>query len=169
LGVVGDWAADGISLIFPDMVFLDETYAPHETTGDQFPLFYSHIFRQSIDFGLREDLSQVEFELVEDASPVLSPDGIRIAFSRKFLEEDLWTPGRQVWVMKTDGSEASVVTNSPDYIHSSIAWNPEGTSLVFVRINQSDFGAGPEVWIYDFNTERMELLSSGGFMPQWIP
>jgi Tol biopolymer transport system component len=169
LGVIGDWAADGVSLVFPDMVILDETYSTNETTGDEFPLFYSHIFRQSIDFGLREDLSRVEYELVEDTSPVLSPDGKWIAFSRKYLEEDLWTPGRQVWLMRTDGSEAELVTDFPDYNHSSLAWNPEGTSISFVRINQSDFGAGPEVMIYNFDTGSLELLSSGGFLPQWIP
>jgi Tol biopolymer transport system component len=169
LGVVGTWTADGVSLVFPDMVILDETYSRHEPTGDEFPLFYSHLFRQSIDFGLREDLSSVEFELVEDASPVLSPDGQWIAFSRKFLQEDSWTPGRQVWVMQTDGSDASQVTDVPDNNHSSLAWNPEGTALSFVRINQNDFGAGPEVWIYEFGTEELKLLSSGGFLPQWIP
>jgi Tol biopolymer transport system component len=169
LGVVGTWTADGVSLVFPDMVILDETYSRHEPTGDEFPLFYSHLFRQSIDFGLREDLSSVEFELVEDASPVLSPDGQWIAFSRKFLQEDSWTPGRQVWVMQTDGSDASQVTDVPDNNHSSLAWNPEGTALSFVRINQNDFGAGPEVWIYEFETEELKLLSSGGFLPQWIP
>jgi Tol biopolymer transport system component len=169
LGVIGAWAADGVSLVFPDMVILDETYSRHEPTGDEFPLFYSHLFRQSIDFGLREDLSSVEFELVEDASPVLSSDGKWIAFSRKFLQEDFWTPGRQVWVMRTDGSDASQVTDVPDNNHSSLAWNPEGTALTFVRINQSDFAAGPEVWIYEFGTGELELLSSGGFLPQWIP
>jgi Tol biopolymer transport system component len=169
LGVVGAWAADGISLVFPDMVVLDETYSRYEPTGDEFPLFYSHLFRQSINFGLREDLSSVEFELVEDASPVLSPDGKWIAFSRKHLQEDLWTPGRQVWIMRTDGSDATQVTDTPDYNHSTLAWNPEGTALSFVRINQSDFAAGPEVWIYEFETDSMKFLSNGGFLPQWIP
>lgn len=169
LGAVGDWAADGISLIFPDIVFLDETYTTHEATGDEFPLFYSHIFRQSIDFGLREDLSRVEFELVEDTSPVLSPDGKRIAFSRKYLEEDLWTPGRQVWVMRVDGSEANQLTNFPDHNHSSLAWDPDGALLSFVRINQIDFGTGPEVWILDVEADNLLLVSNGGFLPQWIP
>lgn len=169
LGVVGAWAADDVSLIFPDMVILDETYSKHESTGDEFPLFYSHLFRQSIDFGLREDLSSVEFELVEDTSPVLSPDSKWIAFSRKHLQEDLWTPGRQVWVMRTNGSDAQQVTRSPDYNHSSLAWNPTGTAVSFVRTNQNDFAAGPEIWIYEFDTEKMKLLSNGGFLPQWIP
>jgi Tol biopolymer transport system component len=169
LGVVGDWAADGVSLVFPDMVILDDTYSPNELTGDEFPLFYSHIFHQSINFGLREDLSRVEYELVEDASPVLSPDGQWIAFSRKYLEEDLWTPGRQLWVMRNDGSDARAVTDFPDYNHSSLAWNPDGSAISFVRINQNDFGAGPEILIYSFDTDSLELLSSGGFLPQWIP
>lgn len=169
LGTVGAWAADGVSLVFPDMVILDETYSPHESTGDEFPLFYSHLFIQSFDFGLREDLSRVEYELVEDTSPVISPDGLWIAFSRKFLEEDLWTPGRQVWVMRSDGSEARQLTDSPDFNHSALAWNPDGTAITYVRINQSDFASGPEVWIYEMQSGEQSLISNGGYLPQWIP
>jgi Tol biopolymer transport system component len=169
LGEVGAWAADGVSLIFPDMVILDETYSPNESTGDEFPLFYSHLFIQSFDFGLREDLSRVGYDLVEDASPVVSPNGLWIAFSRKFLDEDLWTPGRQVWVMRSDGSEAKQLTDSPDFNHSALEWNPGGTALTYVRINQSDFAAGPEVWIYEMESGEQSLLSNGGYLPQWIP
>lgn len=169
LGAVGAWAADGVSLVFPDMVILDETYSPHDPTGDEFPLFYSHLFVQSFDFGLREDLSRVEYELVEDTSPVISPDGLWIAFSRKFLEEDLWTPGRQVWVMRSDGSGAKQLTDSPDFNHSALRWNPDGTAITYVRINQSDFAAGPEVWIYEMESGEQSLVLNGGFLPQWIP
>jgi hypothetical protein len=169
LGVVGAWAADGISLVFPDMVILDESYDRYEPTGDEFPLFYSHLFRQSIDFGLREDLSGVEFILVEDTSPVFSPDGKWIAYSRKFLDEDLWTPGRQVWIMRTDGSDAIQLTDSPNFNHSSLTWNPDGTALTFVLVNQGDFALGPEIWIYEFETDKSKLLSRGGLFPQWIP
>lgn len=169
LGVVGAWALDGTSLIFPDMVILDDTYAKHETTGDELPLFYSHLFRQSINFGLREDLSSMGFDLVEDASPVLSPDGKWIAFTRKFLQENLWTPGRQIWVMRTDGSQATQITDSPEFNYSSLSWHPDGNALTFVRTNQNDFAAGPEVWFYEFETDELELLSRGAYSPQWIP
>jgi Tol biopolymer transport system component len=169
LGVVGVWTLDGTSLIFPDMIILDDTYARHETTGDEFPLFYSHLFRQSINFELREDLSSMEFDLVEDASPALSPDGVWIAFTRKFLQQNLWTPGRQIWVMRTDGSQATQITDAPDFNHSSLSWRPDGSAITFVRTNQNDFAAGPEVWFYEFETGEIELLSRGAHSPQWIP
>ena len=44
--------------------------------------------------------------MVEDVSPVFSPDGKWIAFARRYLDPLRWTPGRQVWLMRADGTEA---------------------------------------------------------------
>jgi Tol biopolymer transport system component len=61
------------------------------------------------------------------------------------------------------------LTDSPNFNHSSLTWNPDGTAITFVRVNQGDFAVGPEIWIYEFETDRLTLLSRGGLLPQWIP
>ena len=168
LGVMGSWSVDGRFFVYPEMIILDESYARNEVTGDEFPLFFSHLYRHSLDSALTEDLSGSANELVEDSSPNYSPDGRWIAFTRKYLVGERWTPGRQLWVMRSDGSQARQITSDPKFAHLSLAWNSDGSSIVFVRTDQTDLGAEPQVWIYDFELDSLTNLSTGGYLPQWI-
>jgi Tol biopolymer transport system component len=169
LGIVGNWSPDGEYFIFPDVVILEETFERNEVTGDEFPLFYSHIFRLSLSMGLVNDLSGTDFGLVEDASPAYSPDGFWIAFTRKFLDEDRWSLGRQLWLMRSDGTGAVQITQDPEYNHFSISWSPDSKLLTFVRMNQNNLTQPPEIWLYDLEDGRLILLESGGYLPQWVP
>jgi Tol biopolymer transport system component len=67
-----------------------------------------------------EDLSK-DVNL-EDTAPVFSPDGTHIALARKYLNTVLWTPGRQLWLMQADGSQAEGLTDEPFYNHYDLAW-----------------------------------------------
>jgi Tol biopolymer transport system component len=169
LGIVGNWSPDGSYLVFPDLVFLDETFTKNEDTGDEFPLFYSHIFQLNLSTGLVYDLIGTDFGLVEDTSPVYSPDGFWIAFSRKFLDEERWSLGRQLWLMRSDGSGAKQITQEPEYNHFSISWSPDSARLTMVRVDQDDFTQSPELWLYELESERLVLLESDGYLPQWVP
>ena len=131
LGIVGGWSPDGEFFVFPDVVILDETFEKNEVTGDEFPLFYSHIFRLSLSTGLVFDLSGIDFGLIEDASPVYSPNGLWIAFTRKYIEGARWSLGRQLWLMRSDGTGARQITQEPEYNHFAIAWNPDFESTHF--------------------------------------
>jgi Tol biopolymer transport system component len=113
------------------------------------------------------DLSQSP--VVEDASPALSPDGKWIAFARKFLDPAHWTPGRQLWVMGVDGAGPQQLTNAPDYNISSILWSPDGTSLLFVRFEETDPAQQPEIWVTQPNGKNPRRLAVGGYLPQWLP
>ncbi|MCH7586750.1 MAG: Ig-like domain-containing protein [Chloroflexi bacterium] len=168
LGVMGSWSFDGKFFVYPEMIILDEKYAKNEATGDEFPLFFSHIYRQTLDSSFVEDLSGDVNDLFEDSSPKYSPDGRWIAFTRKFLLRDQWTPGRQLWVMRSDGSQARQITTDPKFGHQSLEWNRGGSAIVFVRSDQTDLGAEPQIWIYDFELDSLSLLSTGGYSPQWI-
>jgi TolB protein len=169
LGIVGTWSPEGEFFVFPDVVILDETYEKNKVTGDEFPLFYSHIFRLSISTGLVFDLSGTDFGLVEDASPVYSPDGLWIAFTRKYLESDRWSLGRQLWLMRADGSEARQITDEPEYNHFSIAWSPDSKRFTCARINQNNLTQPPEIWLFDLESDELLLLESQGYLPQWLP
>ncbi|OGO17875.1 MAG: hypothetical protein A2Z14_14055 [Chloroflexi bacterium RBG_16_48_8] len=169
LGMVGSWSPDGDFFIFPDVVILDETFQRNEVTGDEFSQFYSHIFRLNLSTGLVFDLSGTDFGLVEDAFPVYSPNGFWIAFTRKYLDEDRWSPGRQLWLMRSDGTEAKQITQDPEYNHFSISWSPDSTLLSFVRIDQNNLTRPPEIWLYDLEKNKLVLLVSSGYLPQWVP
>ncbi len=169
LGIIGNWSPDGESLIFPNLVILDETFQRNETTGDEFPQFYSHIFQLDLRTGLVFDLSGSDFGLVEDASPIYSPDGFWIAFTRKYLDEERWSLGRQLWLMRSDGTEAKQVTQDPEYNHFSISWSPDSNLLTFVRMDQNNLTQTPEIWLYDIEKDDLKLLASEGYLPQWLP
>jgi TolB protein len=169
LEVMGNWSPEGEFLLFPDVVFLDGTYEKHDLTGDEFSLFYSHIFRLSMSSGFITDLTGQEFGLVEDATPTYSPDGLWIAFTRKFLEGNRWTPGRQVWLMRADGTQARQITHDSNFNHFSISWSPDSSRIAFVRADQENLASQPEIWIFDLVEDELTFLQSGGYFPHWLP
>jgi len=161
LGFLGSWSPDGEYLILPEIVF---PTASEQEDGNQLD-FFSHLYRIEPATMDVEDLS---LGMVEDASPAYSPDGEWIAFGRKFLD-DRWTPGRQVWIMRADGSQPRPITDDPDFSHASLAWNPDSSRLAYMRLSQADSNEMPEIWMIDRDGEAHEFLVEGGYLPQWIP
>ncbi|MHB8778578.1 MAG: TolB family protein [Anaerolineales bacterium] len=65
---------------------------------------------------------------VENILAAWSPNGEFIAVVRR----DLAIPrGDQIWIMNADGGNAHAVTNTPDVLHSSLNWSPEGKYLLY--------------------------------------
>jgi TolB protein len=167
-GGMGDWSPDGQYLVFPYIVA-----EPPSTLGPgtpapvlQLDTFFSHLRRTSVGSGAVEDLSGPG--AVEDASPVFSPTGEWIAFARKALEQDKWTPGRQLWVMRADGSDARALTNDPLYNHSGFVWSSDGQLIVFVRFDVTDPASIAEIWMVGANGTAAQKLVSG-YLPEWLP
>ena len=161
LGIVGTWSPDGDQLIFPEIIF-------PEGLSDEVS-FYSHLYRAQVSTGELVDLWRTGFGQVEDAAPVYSPDGRWIAFARKHLEGDLWTLGRQLWMMRADGSGARALSEEPDYNHSAIAWSADSTTLAYMRFNQGDFTQASEIWVSGLEEGQARRLIIGGYLPQWVP
>jgi Tol biopolymer transport system component len=164
LGLVGSWSPDGQAFVYAAIVFPQAEFAQ----GAQ-SVFYSHLYRMNINSGQIVDLTEEEVGLVEDASPVFSPDGKWIAFTRKYLEDDRWTLGRQLWIMHPDGSGVRQLTDDADYHVASIVWSPDSGSLAYVRKNQMDINEPVETWWIDIDSEEAKRLVTGGYSPQWLP
>ena len=161
LGFLGVWSPDGQFLILPEIVFPTAGELEEEEGLD----FFSHLYR--IESATLE-IKDLSLGMVEDASPAYSPDGEWIAFGRKFLDER-WTPGRQVWIMRADGSQPRPITDDPEFSHASLVWNPDSTRLAYMRLNQADPNEMPEIWMIDREGKVHEFLVEGGYLPQWIP
>jgi Tol biopolymer transport system component len=157
LGMLGAWSPDGNHLLLPEIAF------PDGTGG-----YISHLVLADVARGSITDLSKESSGDVEDASPAFSPDGEWIAFARKYVD-DRWTPGRQLWVMRSDGSLAQPLTDAPDFNHSGFVWNPESDSILFTRFNLTDPSAPPEIWLMEVESKSARRLVQGGMLPQWIP
>jgi Tol biopolymer transport system component len=107
--------------------------------------------------------------LVEDASPAFSPNGRWLAFARKYIDAQRWTPGRQLWLMLPDGSEQQPLTNDGDFNHTSFAWHPDSGQLAYVRFNQTALTRPPELWIIDILDGETIQLVINAYGPQWVP
>lgn len=158
LGLLGSWSPDGQYLVVPEIVF------PAEGGSEQVD-FFSHLYRLEAGSSTVTDLSS---GMVEDASPIYSPDGNWIAFARKHLDSR-WTPGRQLWLMRSNGSQARALTDDPDFNHSSIDWSPDSMMLAYMRLSQADINLAPEIWITDLDEGAQRQLAVGGYLPRWMP
>lgn len=172
LGNVTTWSPDGDVVVMPEIVLLPETEnaAGGQDGHDHEEVdFYSHLKRVHIESGLTEILSGETPGLVEDASPAYSPDGRWIAFARKYLDNERWTLGRQLWLMRSDGSDPRQLTSDRNFNYSALAWKPDSSALAGMRFNQADMSQPPEIWWMDLETEELHMIITGGFVPQWIP
>jgi len=164
-GQPGAWHPNGRDFVAPEIYFLDEG-ASEELTDLQ-ALANSHLILFNRQDGATLDLTQ--FEELEDMAPVFSPDGAYLAFARKNLQVEQWTPGRQLWLMRTGTWQAISLTDEPLYSHFEFAWSPEGELLAYVRFNQTLLTEPPELWVIDPSTARAAQVVIGGYAPQWIP
>jgi Tol biopolymer transport system component len=162
-----EWLPDGSGLLFPQVLFEEDRY---ELVGvDRIPVFHSHIMYHDLGSDVELDLSGDRDGLVEDSAPVYDPSGQWIAFTRRYLDPERWTLGRQIWVMAADASEKTILVNEPDYNHASLIWSSDSSWLVYTRFNQSDLSEQVEIWMVSLETGETELLVAGGYAPQWIP
>lgn len=164
LGLNGAWSPDGQELVYASIVIREG-----DSTGDSQVDFYSHIYRMDVASGSIFDLTGDEAGQVEDAAPIYSPDGKWIAFTRKYLDSDRWTLGRQLWVMRADGSDPRQLTAEPNLHVSSVVWSHDARMLTFVRKNQADLAQPIEIWVIGVDGGGEELLVEGGYAPQWVP
>ncbi len=168
-GDMGTWSPDSLYIVYPEIVFPPEpTPDPNSTSQPEHTdRFFSHLQRVTVATNAVQNLSGDT--LVEDGSPAYSPDGGWIAFGRKALAQDQWTPGRQLWLMRADGSDAHPLTDDSFYNHSAFVWSPDGASIVFMRFDVTDPSSPPEIWMIDKDGANARKLVSAAYLPEWLP
>jgi Tol biopolymer transport system component len=161
----------GDSFIIPSQTRETAVWSPGSQTllaghiqfqGEQFS---NHLF--AVDAASREmtNLSGTGLE-TSDSHPVFSPDGAWIAFSRRKPQAPM---GKQLWLMRADGSEAVSITADADIHFSNPAWSPDGKQLVVQGVDLAKPGALPVLWLVDVASgERVEIVSPGA-EPVWLP
>ena len=168
-GESGTWSPDGRFIVFPEIFFPPEpTPLPGATPGAAHSdKFFSHLLRVTITTNEMRNLSGEG--IVEDASPAYSPSGAWLAFGRKGLAAGQWTPGRQLWLMRADGTEAHALTSEPLYNHSAFQWSADEQQIVYMRFNAAEPGTPAEIWIITADGTGPRQLMAGGYLPQWLP
>ncbi len=158
-GQPGDWNPGGEYYLAPEISYYR---APDNTERGT-----SHLMRYSAADGQAQDMSNSVD--VEDAEAIYSPDGSSIAFARKFLDAALWSLGRQLWIMRSDASDAHAITDEADFNHYDLAWSRDGQRLAYVRFDESKPFNPPELWIVNADGSSALQLVIGGYSPIWIP
>ncbi len=104
-------------------------------------------------------------------NPSWSPDGRQIAFQSGALT-DLGAASRTIppsvlWRVDADGGEPRQLTQAgdPPGGHSSPAWSPDGTRIVFNVEDLSTYG----FWSIRIADGRLQEISSSGFDPVYAP
>lgn len=164
-GQTGDWDPTGRFYVAPEISFLTPT--DPDILPDLEQLATSHLIRYHLQDNATENLSQDV--ALEDAAPAYAPDGARLAFARKFLDPERWTPGRQLWVMNADGSGARPLTDEPFYNHYDFIWSPDGERLAYVRFEETELTHPPEIWLIDPDGGNTQRVAQGGYAPHWLP
>lgn len=165
VGDVGTWSPDAQFLVHTEIVLPAEG---EELPGSDFTdHFYSHLYRVIVATNQTEDLSGAE-ALVTDGAPVFSPSGEWLVFGRRQLTPQLWTLGRQMWLMRADGSEAHPLTEAPTFNHSAFAWSPDATQLAYMRFNAGDPAAPAEIWLMNWDGTNAHHITTG-YLPEWVP
>ncbi len=164
-GEAGSWHLGGSTFAAKEIVL--ETFSSAETLTNSHLMVYDLTRQNSRGEAHTTDLTQAAD--LEDAAPVFSPDGEWIAIARRYLDNTRWTPGRQLWLIKADGSEARQLTQANDYSHHDFAWSLDGKQLAFVRFNQMTLTEPAELWLIELDGSHPIELVKGGTAPQWLP
>ena len=164
-GQPGSWSPDGRFYVTPEITFL--TTSASDLLPEVEDLAASHLLRFALAGGEPENLTQAEN--LEDTAPAYAPDGRQLAFARRYLDVQRWTPGRQLWLMPAGGTDARKITDEPYFNHYQFVWSPDGKRLAYMRFNQTVLTEPPEIWIFDLATGQTRRLVQGGYAPQWIP
>lgn len=162
---------DGRNLIVPSRLGEPASWSPNE------PVLVVSDLQQIAD-GFAIHLLKVEPETeavinlsgddrsVEDDSAVWSPDGQWIAFTRKAPRAAM---GKQLWLMRPDGSEFRYLTDNGDTHHGLPTWSPDGRYLAYQTFQLQEIGGKPSVWLLDLQTgDRTEIVDTGN-RPSWLP
>jgi Tol biopolymer transport system component len=169
LGQMGTWSPDGEVFIIPEIVFTAGRSGDRQDEQADEEAFYSHLYRVEVDGGSTVDISPGDEIRVEDAAPVFHPRGDLLAFTRKYLDEVRWTPGRQIWIMNANTQQARSLTTDPGLNYSALSWSPDGDRLAFMRRSLGDLNVPPDIGWIDLESDQETILIQDGYLPAWIP
>ena len=101
---------------------------------------------------------------MEDGPVAWSPDGAWLAFGRKIPRLPM---GKQIWLIRPDGTEGQVLTEDTTVHHAFIGWSPDGEWLLYQQSSVQDAGKVPAIYRLNINTREIMLITENATTPQW--
>ncbi len=140
------WSPDAKTLLVTDMRF---------GTG-----FASHILQIDVASGQYLDLSD-HFN-TEDDAPTFSPNGKWIAFRRRVPGVAM---GKQLWVMRADGSDAHALTAEPAHHYGPPVWTTDNDTMLAARYAKDGTNG---IWSISIAKGTMRLIVPHAYQPRWL-
>jgi len=110
---------------------------------------------------LGQDLAGEDYSV-----PDWSPDGAWIAIG---IGNTSGVGGKQIEIMKPDGTDIRQVTENLSFTNASYHWSPVGSVLVYQRLRIDQSNNGPEILTWDLATGESRVLAENTALPQWMP
>ena len=110
---------------------------------------------------------ELVYELVNAASPSVSPDGKRLAFVRSPVDRDSAETRSQIMMMDIPSNEVATFTAGRS--DSSPRFSPDGSHLAFVR---PDDAGKPQIWTMPTNggeAHKLTEIDGGVADIAWSP
>lgn len=158
-GEPGDWNVVGDVYLVPEM-----QYTSNNVNNNG---YYSRLIAYKPATGERIPFTQNN--QAEDALPAYSPDGSKVAFARRFTNDQNWTPGRQLWTINANGSNSRQLTNDPDYHHLGFSWSPDNRTLAYLRFNTTNLNEDRELWFMDTSNGSRQKVLVKAYRLSWLP
>ena len=100
-----------------------------------------------------------------DGNAAWSPDGQWIAFGRRLASTNT---GRQLWLMRADGSEARALTDNLSVHFGPPSWSPDGRFLLFQRYDSTTPDQPPTVQLLEIATGAFTQITPHGLLPTFL-
>jgi Tol biopolymer transport system component len=150
LGTAAVWSPDSKSVLLREVLTQEQG-------------FVTHLFRYDLESGALTDLSGDPNQ--ENNLAAWSPDGAWVAVVRRDLSV---TMGDQIWLMRADGSDARQLTDTPEVLHGSLAWSPDGRYILFDGYILNSFLLEARLQVLDVQSGETTDLGVQGYSPSWV-
>jgi nickel/cobalt transporter (NicO) family protein len=144
-----DWSPDGTQVLYRDVVLKDNQFI------SQFILY---------DLPSRTAKTILSDGKYETLFAVWSPDGERLAVVRRALSVP---QGDQIWVMRADGNEARMLTNTPDVLHNNLAWSPDAKYLLYDIYQPDSAFLESDIQLIEIDSAIITDLEIKGYRARW--
>lgn len=166
VGSPAAWSPDSAAVVYGDLVVQGHQTAPEPEGGaGEVPIQESsNIFLYLSPVDEESDRRRLSPDAaVADTAAAFSPDGAWITFGRAPANT---AAGRQLWLMRADGSDARALTDDPTITHGPPRWSPDGRVLLFQRYDPAE--ETTSVWRLDIATGAETRVVEDGYLPAWV-
>ena len=148
------WAPDGDSVLVEKLHMFDD-------------LLLHKLFRY--DLASEELIELIPSRESDEKLASWSPDDEWIAFVYRQVDRDSQSRDNQIWMIRSDGSDAHPLTKNENSNHSRPVWSPDGKYLLYHLYTRNSTGNPSVLQILNIQTGQTQEFAPGGIRPIWLP